>query len=117
MPIKAVDENAIPSLLDARLVVRISGPDVSAHLEDLSLSEGRMKGVSRAQKLDRRTHADRAFLRALDHGRADHEFVARARDDVERNARMQKTHRASERHLTRADAHHFAAHAAQFRKR
>ncbi len=103
--------------LDARLVVGIGGPDVSAHLEDLSLPEGRMKRVGCAQKLDRRTHADGALFGAFDHCRADHELVVRARNDVERNARMQKTHRARQRHLARADAHHFAAHAAQLRKR
>ena len=53
-----------------------------------------MKSISRAQKLDRRTHGDGALLGALDHRRADHEFVVRARHDVEGNARMQKAHRA-----------------------
>jgi len=38
-------------------------------------------------------------------------------NDVERNARMQKAHGAGQPHLPRADAHHFAAHAAQVRKR
>ena len=115
--IKAVDENPIAALLDARLIVGIGGPDVSAHLEDLSLPERRMKSVGGAQKLDRRTHADRAFPGTFDHRRANHEFVVHARHDIERNARMQKAHRAGQRHLARPDAHHFAPHATQLGKR
>ena len=117
MPIKAVDENTVAALFDARLVVGIGGPHVGAHLEDLSFSERRMKSISRAQKLDRGTHGDGALLGALDHCRADHEFVVGARHDIERNARVQEAHCAGQRHLARTDAHHFAAHAAQFRKR
>ena len=116
MAIEAVDENAAVPLLDPRLVVGISGPDVGAHLEDLGLAERRMQRVGRAQQLDRRAHADRALFRALDHRRADHELAVRPRHDIEGDARMQEAHRAGQRHLARPHADHLAAHAAQVRQ-
>src|SRR5271156_2157480 len=114
MTVEAVDEYAPSPLVDPRLVVGIGRPYVGAHLENLGFPERRMKRVSRAQHLDRRTHADSALFRALDHRRADHEFALRPRDDIKGKARMQEPDRAGEGDLARAHPDHLAAHAAQF---
>ena len=75
--VEAVDEDAAAALVDARLIVRIGGAHVGAHLEDLGLAKRRMKRVGRAQQFQRRAHGDRALLRAFDHRRADHVFAVR----------------------------------------
>src|SRR5579863_8635663 len=113
MAIKAVDEKPSLSLLDARLVVGKGGAHAGAHFDNLRFAKGGVERIGCIHEFDRGAHADRALLPALDHGRAEHEYGVRARDDIEGHTRMQKANWTGEPHLARAHADHLAADPAQ----
>ena len=98
---------------DARDVVGEGGTQIAAGLDDLGLAEGRMQRIGRAEKLHQPARGDAAGLLVLDHRRADHEEMIRARHDVDRMARMDEPHGARQGDLRAAQHDHFAFHAAQ----
>src|ERR1700733_5718 len=102
MTIKAVEKSRCAPVNDTRHIVGKGGAHVGAHFNDLRFAKGWMQRVGGAQQFDRRTRGDRAARRAFDHRRAHHEQPVAARNDIERNARMQETDRTRERDLLRA---------------
>ena len=118
VPIGAVDADEPAAGLDlhARHVVDKGGPDAGAHVEDLRFREGWVQRIRRAQQFERRAHRHGAVVLALDHRRTDDEAPVALRHDINRLARMQKTHRAGERDFARAHDQALAAHTAQTRQ-
>ncbi len=80
VPVKAVDVDI--ALRAAIILGRLSGKAGRAPApcsDDLGLAEGRVERVGGAQKVERRAHADRPRLLALDDGGADHVDARRPR--------------------------------------
>lgn len=89
--VHAGDRETVVVVEDAWQVVGEGRADAHACLHEASLAEGRMYGVSGVQELHHRAGGDRSVIIGLDHGRADHEAMAVARDDIERVAWMKQS--------------------------